>query len=101
MRTGSSPTPRSATSARRGTSLAWTDPLSMRGATKDRAQVTVNVFPNEMSFAFHLLSGLEFFFLVKQSQSVFLGKLKSSDYPLDLEHQFNNSRQRKKKVKTR
>ena len=61
MRTGSSPTPRSATSARRGTSLAWTAPLSMRGATKDRAQVPVNVFPNEMSFAFHLLSGLEFF----------------------------------------
>ena len=100
MRTGSSPTPRSATSARRGTSLAWTDPSSMRGATKGRAQVPVNVFPNEILFAFHLLSGLEFF-LVKQSQSVFLGKLKSSDYPLDLEHQFNNSRQRKKRVKTR
>ena len=50
MRTGSSPTPRSATSARRGTSRAWTAPLSMRGATKDRAQVTVNVFPSEMSF---------------------------------------------------
>ena len=60
MRTGSSPTPRSATSARRGTSLAWTAPSSMRGATKGRAQVTNSVFPSEMSFAFHLLSGLEF-----------------------------------------
>ena len=71
MRTGSSPTPRSATSARRGTSLAWTAPSSMRGATKDRAQVPVNVFPSEMSFAFHLLSGLEFFSRQTVSVSLF------------------------------
>ena len=71
MRTGSSQTPRSAISARRGTSLAWTAPSSMRGATKDRAQVPVNVFPNEMSFAFPLLSGLEFFSRQTVSVSLF------------------------------